>query len=133
MKVPGRNRAVKIVIIFMLKLSLAVFLRISVWMDLSFSAIKLRSCKFLKISIWMDLSLSAIKLRACKEANIRVVFIYNGETASRITYHSNVDVNMLLQAFDIRFVLPHLFPHHHQFVVVTYLLFATIQLSKCLR
>jgi len=52
MKVPGKNRAVKTVMTFMLKLSLAVFLR---------------------ISFWMDLSLSAIKLRACKEANIRVV------------------------------------------------------------
>ena len=81
----------------------------------------------------MDLSLSAIKLRACKEGNIRVVFIRNGETASRMTYHPNVDVNMLLQAFDIRFVLPHFFPHHRQFVVVTYLLFAAIQLLKFFR
>src|SRR5271154_7228191 len=112
MKVPGRNKAVKIEITFTLKPSVYVFLDILTWIHLSLSAIKLRTYN----------------------AYVRVVIICENEPVFGMTYHPDIDINVLLQTFDIRFVLLHAFPHHHQFVIVPYPLFAAIQLMKsCLQ
>lgn len=104
MKVPGRKKAVKMAINFILAPSLPVFVMIDCWIVLSRAAIMLLT--------WEVSGSCPIKTN-------RPV----------MTHHSNIDVDMLLQAFDICFVLEHILSKHHQFVVITYLLTAAIQFS----